>query len=269
MCLSVKVFPKDEERTEGQLDIPGGVALALLVAGALLVPTEGARAGWTSPLVAAGVAMAVSGLAGLTLRQLTAGYPFIPREFLRNGRYLVLAAISFSAMAANLAPLIGLPILLAVAYRLPPLEIGLVMVPGAIASSVFGIIAGRITDRKDPRLPIWAGSPLMIVAVVGLSAYAGSPVWVLAVFTGILGAGFGLINTPLAATISRIVSGPMLASALSIEIAKAVFGTRHLVKRDGFAAQATCFFRADSQGLDTTRDLLAGLANGLDSFPGN
>ncbi|MCH6581000.1 MAG: M24 family metallopeptidase, partial [Nitrospinae bacterium] len=90
------------------------------------------------------------------------------------------------------------------------------MVPGAVASSVFGIIAGRITDRKDPRLAIWAGSPLMLLAIVGLSTYAGSPVWVVAVFTGILGAGFGLINTPLAATISRIVSGPMLASALSI-----------------------------------------------------
>ena len=73
---------------------------------------------------------------------------------LHNGRYLVLAGMSFFPMAANLAPLIGLPVLLTLAYRLPPLEIGLIMLPGAVASSVFGIIAGRITDRKDPRLPI-------------------------------------------------------------------------------------------------------------------
>ncbi|PKB63519.1 MAG: hypothetical protein BZY80_07075 [SAR202 cluster bacterium Io17-Chloro-G2] len=214
--FGLKVLPRDEELTRGRLDIPGGVALALLVAGALLVPTEGARAGWTSPLAIVGASMAAAGLAILIFRQLTADHPFIPTEFLRNGRYVILVCISFFAMAANLAPLIGLPIFLALAYRLPPLDIGLVLLPGAVASSVFGIIAGRITDRKDPRLPIWAGSPLMLLGVVGLSAYAGSPVWVIAVFTGILGAGFGLMNTPLAATISRIVSGPMLASALSI-----------------------------------------------------
>ena len=214
--VALKVLPTEEELTKGRLDLFGGVALGLLVAGALLVPTEAARSGWTSPLVLTGEVMAVAGLAILIFRQSTASHPFIPRELLNNGRYLVLAGMSFFAMAANLAPLIWLPVLLTLAYRLPPLEIGLIMLPGAVASSVFGIIAGRITDRKDPRLPIWAGSPLMLIAVLGLSTSAGSPVWVIALFTGILGAGFGLINTPLAATISRIVSGPMLASALSI-----------------------------------------------------
>ena len=214
--FGLKVLPKDEELTGGRLDIIGGVALGLLVAGALLIPSEGVRSGWTSPLVSAGAAMAAAGLVVLVISQSTAGSPFIPRELLRNSRYLVLAAISFSSMAANLGPLIGLPILLALAYRLAPIEIGLVMVPGAIAGSVFGIIAGRLTDRTDPRLPIWAGSPLMLAAVIGLSTYSGSSVWTMALFAGILGAGFGLINTPLAATISRIAGGSMLASALSI-----------------------------------------------------
>ena len=40
--------------------------------------------------------------------------------------------------------------------------------------------------------------------------------WVIAIFTGLLGAGFGLVNTPLAATVSRIVRPQMLASAMSI-----------------------------------------------------
>ena len=56
----------------------------------------------------------------------------------------------------------------------------------------------------------------MLLAVLGLSSSAGSSVWIIAAFTGVLGAGFGLMNTPLPAAISRIVRGPMLASALSI-----------------------------------------------------
>ena len=119
-------------------------------------------------------------------------------------------------MAANLAVLIGLPILLTTFHQLSPLEVGLAMVPGAVSMGVFGALAGRVTDRNGARLPAWVGAPLMLLAVLGLSTYAGSSVWVIATFTGILGAGFGLVNTPLAATVSRLVRSQMLASAMSI-----------------------------------------------------
>ena len=90
------------------------------------------------------------------------------------------------------------------------------MLPGAIASSVFGVLAGRLTDRNGARLPTWIGAPQMLLAILGLSTYAGSSVWLIAAFAGILGAGFGLVNTPLAVTVSRIVRTQVLASALSI-----------------------------------------------------
>jgi EmrB/QacA subfamily drug resistance transporter len=214
--FGLKILPRGEERTGGNLDIFGGVALALLVGGALLIPSEGARSGWTSSVVLAGAVIAIIGLVSLSARQLTASAPFIPREFLRSSRFVALVWMSFAVMAANLAPLVGLPILLVTLHDLSLLEVGLTMLPGAISSSVFGVLAGRLNDRKGARLPIWIGSPLMLLAVLGLSTYAGSSIWVIATFAGILGAGFGLVNTPLAATISRIVRGKMLASALSI-----------------------------------------------------
>ena len=214
--IGFKILPRGEDRTRGSLDIFGGVALALLVGGALLIPSEGARSGWSSSLVLAGAVIAIIGLVALLARQLTAGSPFIPREFLRSSRYVALVWMSFSVMAANLAILIGLPILLTTFHKLSLLEVGLTMLPGAIATSAFGVLSGRLVDRKGARLPIWIGSPLMLLAVLGLSTYAGSSVWVIATFASVLGAGFGLVNTPLAATVSRIVRIQMLASAMSI-----------------------------------------------------
>ncbi len=214
--IGLRILPNDEERSLGNLDVVGGVALGLLVGGVVLIPTEGARSGWLSSLVLTGAAMAFVGLIALSARQLTARSPFIPREFLQNSRFLGLVWMSFSVMAANVAILIGLPILLASFHKLSPLEVGLVMLPGAIAASVFGVLAGRLTDRNGARLPTWVGAPLMLLAVLGLSTYAGSSVWLIAAFAGILGAGFGLVNTPLAATVSRIVRSQVLASALSI-----------------------------------------------------
>ena len=214
--VGMKVLPRDEDRTGEKLDMLGGAALALMVSGALLVPSEGARSGWSSPLVLTGGAAAVIGLFLLSARQLTARSPFIPKEFLRSSRYVALVGMSSTVMAAYIAPIIGLPVLLTVFHDLSALEVGLVMLPGAILTSLFGVLAGRLTDRKGARLPIWVGSPLMLLAVLGLSASAGSWVWVITTFTAVLGAGFGLMNTPLPAAISRIVRGPMLASALSV-----------------------------------------------------
>jgi len=124
--------------------------------------------------------------------------------------------MSFLVMAANVAIIVSLPILLSSSHNLSALEVGLVMVPGAVSTAVFGVLAGRLTDRNGARLPTWIGAPLILLAVLGLSTYAGSSVWLIAAFAGILGAGFGLVNTPLAATVSRIVRSQVLASALSI-----------------------------------------------------
>ena len=214
--VGMTILPKDEGRTGGSLDLVGGAALGLLVGGVVLIPAEGARSGWSSPLVLTGAAMTLIGLIGFTARQRIARSPFIPRELLRSSRYVGLVWMSFSVMAANVAVLIGLPILLVSSHGLSSLDVGLIMLPGAMSTSVFSVLAGRLTDRNGARLPTWMGAPLMLVAVFGLSTYAGSSVWLVAAFAGMLGAGFGLVNTPLAATVSRIVRNQVLASALSI-----------------------------------------------------
>ena len=214
--IGLKMLPRSEVRTGGNLDVFGGVALTLMVGGILLVPSEGVRSGWSSSMVLVGTVVAMIGLVALSVSERKASSPIIPREFLRHSRYLALVWMSFSVMAANLAVLIGLPILLTTFHQLSPLEVGLAMVPGAIFTSVFGVLAGRLTDRNGARLPTWVGAPLMLLAVLGLSTYAGSSVLVIATFAGILGVGFGLVNTPLAATVSRIVRSQMLASAMSI-----------------------------------------------------
>lgn len=214
--IGLKILPRSEARTGGNLDVFGGIALAIMLGGILLVPSEGVRSGWSSSLVLVGAVGAIIGLVALSVDERNASSPIIPREFLRHSRYVALVWMSFSVMAAYLAVLIGLPILLTTFHQLSPLEVGLVMVPGAIFTSVFGVLAGRLTDRNGARLPTWVGAPLMLLAVLGLSTYAGASVLVIATFAGILGAGFGLVNTPLAATVSRIVRSQMLASAMSI-----------------------------------------------------
>jgi len=169
-----------------------------------IVPTEGARSGWSSPMVLTGGGVAVFGLIALIARQATGESPFIPREFLRSSRYLAIVGMSFVVMSAYLAPIIGLPVLLSAIHGLSALEVGLVMLPRAILTSLCGVLSGRLTDRRRVRLPTWIGSPLMLLAILGLSTYAGSAPWVIAGLSGILGVGFGFANTPPAVAASCV-----------------------------------------------------------------
>mgnify|MGYP002152297988 FL=1 len=49
--IALKALPRSEKKVEGNLDLIGGIGLGLMVAGILLVPSEGSRSGWTSSLV--------------------------------------------------------------------------------------------------------------------------------------------------------------------------------------------------------------------------
>ncbi len=214
--IAMRILPGGEPRSAASLDFWGGAALGMVVVGALLAPSVAVRSGWLSLPVLVGVAIFGVGLLALLYRQRKADSPFIPGEFLHSRQYVALLGISFSVMAANLAVLIGIPILIAAFHGLTAVQVGLVMLPGAVCSSVFGVLAGRLTDRKGGKLPMRAGAPIMLLAVLGLSTWSGVSIWAVAFFAGLLGAGFGLLNTPLVATISKIMHGPMLASALSI-----------------------------------------------------
>ncbi len=210
------VLPREEEKIPGTLDIVGGILLAGAVVGVLLASTEGARAGWTSFWPIAGIVLAAGSLALLALNQRTSASPFVPGDFLTNTKLLTFVFMSFLVMSANLGPLIGLPVMLAAFNGSTAIDIGLIMLPAAVLTALSGVFAGRLVDRLGARLLARAGGSLMLVSVLGLSSFSGDEVWLIAVFGGLLGGGFGLVNTPLATSLSRVVQPQVLTSALGM-----------------------------------------------------
>ncbi|MBL4673010.1 MAG: MFS transporter [Arenicella sp.] len=71
---------------------------------------------------------------------------------------------------------------------------------------------GRLVDRVGPRLPTRLGIGIMLITMIALSLLAGGSITTMSILAGLLGAGFALLNTPIAA----IVLAGVLASALSI-----------------------------------------------------
>ena len=190
--------------------------MALGITGLLYAVSQSSQTGWTDPTVLAALAVSAVGLVGLVLRQRTADAPFVANELVNNVRYLRLITLTFLIAAVNLATLIGFPLMLAAHNGLDTLQIGLVMLPGAIATAVCGLLAGRLVDRVGPRLPTRLGGGIMLGTMIAFSLLSGGSVATMAILAGLLGGSFALLNTPIAAIVSVMVRPAIMASALSI-----------------------------------------------------
>ena len=211
-----KILPRDEEQGDEPLDVLGGILLALLISGSLFAAGEGVTSGWGSWQVLSSAGVSVAALIALAIRQKTTLFPFLPKELIQNRRYVLLVFMAFTVAAVDLAVLVGLPLLLTSAHGLTVAQVGYVLLPGAVMTAVVGVVAGRLVDRIGARIPVWIGAAMMLVAMLGLSSYAGSEVWLIGLFMAILGTGFALVNTPIAAVVSLAVRTQVLAMALSI-----------------------------------------------------
>lgn len=215
--FALRTLPSGRGEGKEGFDLPGGVLLGLTVAGMLLAVTESARGGVSAPLVLPTLAVAALSAVGLVLRQRTARFPFIPRDLLANARYLALIFTSFGSMAVQLSTVIALPLLLTAVNKLTPVQVGLALLPEALALAILGPVAGRVVDRVGGRLPIRCGLVVMLVAELLLSALgAGAPVWVVSAVASLLGVGFAFVNSPLTTMVSLAVPQARLASGLSI-----------------------------------------------------
>ena len=144
------------------------------------------------------LAAAVAGLALFAWRELLAPSPLIDLRLLRDNR-----AFAFSNAAAliNYAATFAVGFLVSLYLQyvrgLPPQLAGLVMMSQPVMQVLFSPLAGRLSDRVEPRLLASAGMALTAAGLAWLSlvSAATSLVHVGAALV-VLGVGFGLFSSP-------------------------------------------------------------------------
>ena len=153
------------------IDIPG-IILASLGFGAILYAASIAGeqgVGWGDIHVLVSIAIGVLSLAVFAVVELRTSQPLLD---------LRLYSIR-SFTLANIASLVGTIALFGAEFRLPlylqilrgesAFQTGLILLPLALASAVSTVIAGRISDRIGPRLPIVIGFLLITYNTYQLS----------------------------------------------------------------------------------------------------
>jgi DHA2 family metal-tetracycline-proton antiporter-like MFS transporter/DHA2 family florfenicol/chloramphenicol resistance protein-like MFS transporter len=189
----------DDATKNRSFDLPGGLFLALASGLALFGVTEGQASGFSSAFSWVSFLLAALSALLFAWRIRRAQEPFVSPALFRNGPFLAGAAVGFFAMFANLSGLVLLPFLLSSVNGLPSIQIGLALVPGAVALAVLSPLAGRLSDRLGPRAPIYAGLSVMLLSVLFLSSYAaGASATLVALGMLGIGTGFAGVNSPTA-----------------------------------------------------------------------
>ncbi|MEW9673994.1 MFS transporter [Ammoniphilus sp. 3BR4] len=94
--------------------------------------------------------------------------------------------------------------------------IGMIMFPGAMSAAVFGTVSGRLADRVGSIPIVKLGLGLLLVGYFGLSVFAGSPSWIIAVVLVICYLGFSTIQSSLANSVSHTLAREQIGVGMGI-----------------------------------------------------
>jgi MFS family permease len=145
------------------------------------------------------------GLAGLIVslplwvllihRVRTAAEPFINREVAGNRGFLALAVLGFTAQGAHFAVIVMIPLLLTGTHGMGVIDVGLRLLPGAVAIAFCGMAGGLLLNRLGARPLLVTGTALLLagVAVFHLSGTGWGP-WAIGLLYVVIASGYGLVN---------------------------------------------------------------------------
>ncbi len=113
--------------------------------------------GWGSPLVLASLAVGVLSLTVFTLVELRISDPLMDLRLFAIPSFAVANVANMVGTIALFGAEFLLPLYLQILRGQTAFQAGLTLLPLAIASAIIGVLAGRISDRIGPRIPIVVG----------------------------------------------------------------------------------------------------------------
>jgi EmrB/QacA subfamily drug resistance transporter len=142
--------------------VVGFVLAATCSAGALLGLSDVPERGWSHPVVATELILAVVALPAFVWWQLRARHPLLNLRLFAIPAFSVGAVVNFVTAASLFGGIFLLPLFLQNVRGMGAMETGMLMFPQAFASFLSIQLSGRLYDRIGPR-------PLVLSGLVGMA----------------------------------------------------------------------------------------------------
>ncbi|MDH3603110.1 MAG: DHA2 family efflux MFS transporter permease subunit [Candidatus Tectomicrobia bacterium] len=150
------VVPNRRETQVQTLDPLGLCFLAGFVVCLLIGLQSGAQDGWAHTQVRTLLLLATMSLIAFIVSEMLVSAPLIDLRLFRRRSYSLLCVVNCGNITGLMGAFFLTPLMLQRLLGLTPIHAGLVLIPGAIAWGVIGVLGGKLSDRIDARLILLA-----------------------------------------------------------------------------------------------------------------
>jgi len=216
--LTPLVLPTKEKPPRPAFDIWGLTTMAIWVVSLLLAISQGQREGWDSTYIRSLFAIAGVFFVMFLSLEMLGSQPFVNLRLYRNLRFVVASLAAFLFDAAFNGANFVVALMLQQAFHFTPAQAGLILAPGAIVMGLVGVVAGRLADRLEPRVPIFFGLLLQALAMyaLGYTTVEHGTGW-LTFLVILYRTSFGCVYTPLASVILKTLPPERLSMGSGLD----------------------------------------------------
>jgi EmrB/QacA subfamily drug resistance transporter len=201
IAAATKVVPESKAPHPRKVDIGGQLLIATLLATLVFGVIEGPHLGWGSPAIIVVLASALVALIGFLAYEPRVTEPLLDLRFFRSIPFSAANLIAVFSFASLGAFLYLNSIYLQDARGYSPLHTGLLMVPLAIVSVIWGPRNGKILAKFGSRIPLMiAGIALTAAAVILTQVTLTTPIAWLLIAYALMGLGNSAVGAPITHT---------------------------------------------------------------------
>ncbi|EZH67505.1 hypothetical protein DH09_06130 [Bacillaceae bacterium JMAK1] len=190
-----------------QFDGLGAILVGVAVVSTLLVITSG---------IFVAIVIAIPAFILLWKHVHRTAIPFIQPELLHNRRFLILTVFPFTSFFMNFATMFSIPILLLELFNQNPLQIGLIMFPGALLAAILTQSSGKLIDHKGPLLVMLLGLLLLSFATIFFALFASYSTYVSLSLLVFMIAGSNILMASANNEISRVLPQTLIGAGMGV-----------------------------------------------------
>ena len=215
LLAAIRLVPETRDRSRTQrFDVPGLAASATGLFGLTFALIEGNAHGWGSSVIVGSLTAGAAGLVAFALIERRSPHPMLDPALLRDPTFAGANVVALLSVLAMFGVFFFFPIFLQSVVGFTAVEAGATLLPMTVVLAATTPVAGRLTDRHGPRLPMTAGMTLVAVALALASRLGeGSGFVEVAPTLVVAGIGFALTMTPM--TTAVLMSAPEDKSAVA------------------------------------------------------
>ena len=201
IAATLRYVPESRAPRPRRVDVPGQLLMIVFLGSLTYAVIQGPVSGWAAAPILALFAVAAVSLAVFVAVERRRPEPLLEPRFFRSHPFTGASVIAVLAFVVLGGFLFVITLYLQQARGYSPLRSGLSLLPATVVMAAAAPVAGHLTGRRGPRVPLVV-SGLCIAAGLALLLDLGPATSFLQVTAALVlaGAGLGLVNPPITNT---------------------------------------------------------------------